>query len=84
MSQLPEHNLLTTLLDQQKRLCFNYHPEREATLKILKQAAVKRYSTNDCAWVKQQHLFARRQGPNELLSDYIDDMHELFSGLNMA
>ena len=47
-------------------------------------ALVKRYSTKDRAWVKRCRLVARRQGPNELLSDYINDMHELFSGLNMA
>ena len=45
---------------------------------------VKRYSTKDRAWVKRGRLVGRRQGPNELLSDYINDMHELFSGLNMA
>ena len=42
------------------------------------------YSTKDHAWVKRRRLVARRQGPNELLSDYINEMHELFSGLNMA
>lgn len=45
---------------------------------------VKRYSTKDRVWVKRQRLVARRQGPNELLTDHINEMHELFSGLNMA
>ena len=34
---------------------------------------------------KPQRLFTRRQKPNDwLLSDYIDGMHELFSGLQVA
>ena len=54
------------------------------SVNALKQALVKRYSTKDRAWIKRRHWVARRQGPNELLSDYVNDMHELFSGLNMA
>lgn len=43
---------------------------------------MKRYATKDRTWVKRQRLITRRQGPNELLSDCINDMHELFSGLH--
>ena len=83
MSPPQEHSLLTILLDQRKLLCLNCH-QTSGNYNALKQALVKRYSTKDCAWVKRRHLVARHQGPNELLSDYINDMHELFSGLNMA
>ena len=81
MSLPQEHSLLTILLDQQKLLCLNCHQTSVDTITL---ALVKRYSTKDRAWVKRGRLVARRQGPNELLSDYINDMHELFSGLNMA
>ena len=83
MSPPQEHSLLTILLDQRKLLCLNCY-QTSGNYNALKQALVKRYSTKDCAWVKRRHLVARHQGPNELLSDYINDMHELFSGLNMA
>ena len=83
MSPPQEHSLLTILLDQRKLLCLNCH-QTSGNYNALKQALVKRYSTKDCAWVKRRHLVTRHQGPNELLSDYINDMHELFSGLNMA
>ena len=81
MSLPQEHSLLTILLDQQKLLCLNCHQTSVETITL---ALVKRYSTKDRAWVKRCRLVARRQGPNELLSDYINNMHELFSGLNMA
>ena len=81
MSLPHEHSLLTILLDQQKLLCLNCHQTSVETITL---ALVKRYSTKDRAWVKRCRLVARRQGPNELLSDYINNMHELFSGLNMA
>ena len=81
MSLPQEHSLLTILLDQQKLLCLNCHQTSVDTITL---ALVKRYSTKDRAWVKRCRLVARRQGPNELLSDYINNMHELFSGLNMA
>ena len=63
---------------------FELPPDERGDYDTLKQALVKGYSTKDRAWVKRRRLVARRQGPNELLSDYINDMHELFSGLNMA
>ena len=81
MSLPHEHSLLKILLDQQKLLCLNCHQTSVETITL---ALVKRYSTKDRAWVKRCRLVARRQGPNELLSDYINNMHELFSGLNMA
>ena len=81
MSLPQEHSLLTILLDQQKLLCLNCHQTSVETITL---ALVKSYSTKDRAWVKRCRLVARRQGPNELLSDYINNMHELFSGLNMA
>ena len=83
MSLPQEHSLLKILLDQQK-LLFELVPDERGDYNTLKQALVKSYSTKDRAWVKRCRLVARRQGPNELLSDYINDMHELFSGLNMA
>ena len=63
---------------------FELLPDERGNYNASKQALLKRYSTKDRAWVKRRRLVARRQGPNELLSDYINDMHELFSGLNMA
>ena len=63
---------------------FELPPDERGNYNAIKQALVKRYSTKDRAWVKRRRLVARRQGPNELLSDYINEMHELFSGLNMA
>lgn len=63
---------------------FELPPEERGDFDTLKQALVKRYSTKDRVWVKRQRLVARRQGPNELLTDHINEMHELFSGLNMA
>lgn len=45
---------------------------------------MKHYATKDRTWVKRQRLITRRQGPNEQLSDYINDMHELFSGLQVT
>ena len=45
---------------------------------------MKRYATKDRTWVKRQRLITRRQGPNELLSDCVNDMHELFSGLHIG
>ena len=83
MSLPQEHSLLKILLDQQK-LLFELVPDERGDYNTLKQALVKSYSTKDRAWVKRCRLVARRQGPNELLSDYINDMHELFSGLNMV
>ena len=83
MSLPQEHSLLKILLDQQK-LLFELVPDERGDYNTLKQALVKSYSTKDRAWVKRCRLVARRQGPNELLSDYINNTHELFSGLNMA
>ena len=50
----------------------------------LKQALKRRYSTKDRAWVRRQRLVSRKQGQHEPLSDYINEMHELFSGLEMG
>ena len=50
----------------------------------LKQAQTRRYSTKDRTWVKRQLLVSRRQEANETLTDYINGMHELFSGLNRS
>ena len=57
--------------------------ERESFEK-LKCALMTRYATKDRTWAKRQRLISRRQGPNERLSDYINDMHELFSGLHVG
>ena len=50
----------------------------------LKQALTRRYSTKDRTWVKRQLLVFRRQEVNETLTDYINGMHVLFSGLNCS
>lgn len=76
--------LINNLAGPAETFMFELPPEERGSFMLLKQALVKRYSTKDRAWVKQRRLVARRQGPHELLSDYINDMHELFSGLNMA
>ena len=72
--------LINNLAGPAETFMFELPPEEHT----LKKALLKHYSTKDRAWVKRQRLVARRQGPSELLSDYINDMHELFSGLNMA
>ena len=50
----------------------------------LKQALKRRYSTKDRTWVRRQRLVSRKQGQHEPVSDYINEMHELFSGLDMG
>ena len=50
----------------------------------LKQALTRRYSTKDRTWVKRQLLVSKRQEANETLADYINGMHERFSGLNCS
>ena len=76
--------LINNLAGPAETFMFELPPEERGDFDTLKQALLKHYSMKDCAWVKRQHLVACRQGTNELLSDYINDMHELFSGLNMA
>lgn len=76
--------LINNLAGPAETFMFELPPEERGSFMLLKQALVKRYSTKDRAWVKRRRLVARRQGPHELLSDYINDMHELFSGLNIA
>ena len=76
--------LINNLAGPVETIMFELPPDEREDYDTLKQALVKRYSTKDRAWVKRRRLVARRQGPNELLSDYISDMHELFSGLDMA
>ena len=58
--------------------------EERENFEKLKGALMKRYATKDRTWVRRQRLFTRRQGSNERLSDYINDMHELFSGLHIG
>ena len=76
--------LINNLAGPAETFMFELPPDERGNYNAIKQALVKRYSTKDRAWVKRRRLVARRQGPNELLSDYINEMHELFSGLNMA
>ena len=76
--------LINNLAGPAETFLFELPVEERREFDTLKQALVRRYSTKDRTWVKRQRLVARRQGLNELLSDYINDMHELFSGLNMA
>ena len=46
---------------------------------------MKRYTTKDRVCVKRRLAAARRQGPHEIsIRLFINDIHELFSGLNMA
>lgn len=70
--------LINNLAGPAETFMFELAIEERRDFNTLKQALVKRYSTKDRAWVKRQRLVARRQGSNELLSDYINDMHELF------
>ena len=76
--------LINNLAGPVETFMFELPPDERGDYNTLKQALVKSYSTKDRAWVKRRRLVARRQGPNELLSDYINNMHELFSGLSMA
>ena len=76
--------LINNLAGPAETFMFELVPDERGDYNTLKQALVKSYSTKDRAWVKRCRLVARRQGPNELLPDYINNMHELFSGLNMA
>ena len=50
----------------------------------LKQSLKRRYSTKDRTWMKRQLLVSQRQESNEMLADYNNGMHELFSGLNCS
>ena len=60
-------------------------PEEETKdYERLKQALKRRYSTKDRTWVKRQLLLSRRQEANEPPSDYINGMHELFTGLDCS
>ena len=60
-------------------------PEEETKVyDRLKQALTRRYATKDRNWMKRQLLVARRQGLGESLSDYVNAMHELFSGLQCS
>ena len=76
--------LIYNLAGPAETFMFELPPDERGNYNASKQALLKRYSTKDRAWVKRRRLVARRQGPNELLSDYINDMHELFSGLKVA
>ena len=74
--------LINNLAGPAETFMFELPPDARGDYNALKQALVKRYSTKDRAWVKRRRLVSRHQGPNELLSDYINDMHELFGGLS--
>ena len=66
--------LINNLAGPAETFMFELPPEERGSFMLLKQALVKRYSTKDRAWVKRRRLVARRQGPHELLSDYINDI----------
>ena len=76
--------IINNLSGPAETFLFELPPEERESFEKLKCALMKRYATKDRTWVKRQRLITRHQGPNELLSDYINDMHELFSGLHVA
>ncbi|KAL9951078.1 hypothetical protein ACROYT_G043674 [Oculina patagonica] len=76
--------IINNLSGPAETFLFELPAEERESFEKLKSALMKRYDTKDRTWVKRQRLITRRQGSNELLSDYINDMHELFSGLQVA
>ena len=76
--------IINNLSGPAETFLFELPAEERESFEKLKCALMKRYATKDRTWVKRQRLITRRQGPKELLSDYINDMHELFSGLHVA
>ena len=76
--------VINNLSGQAETFLFELPAEERESFEKLKGALMKRYATKDRTWAKRQRLIARRQGPNELLSDYVNDMHELFGGLHLA
>ena len=63
---------------------FKLPPHERKDYASLKEALKRRYSSKDRAWVRRQRLVSRKQGQHEPLADYIHEMHELFSGLDMG
>lgn len=76
--------IINNLSGPAETFLFELPAEERESFEKLKGALMKRYATKDRTWTKRQRLIARRQGPNELLSDYVNDMHELFGGLHLA
>ena len=76
--------IINNLSGPAETFLFELPAEERESFEKLKCALMKRYATKDRTWVKRQRLITRRQGPNELLSDYINDIHELFSGLHLT
>ena len=77
-------HVINNLTGPAETFLFELRTEERNNYERLKSALMKRYATKDRIWVKRQRLISRRQGENEVLSDYINDMHELFSGLQIA
>lgn len=42
------------------------------------------HATKDRAWVRRQRLVSKKQGQHEPLAEYINEMHELFCGLEIG
>ena len=63
---------------------FEFPEDERRDYDHLKQALKRRYSTKDRTWMKRQLLVSRRQESSGTLADYINGMHELFSGLNCS
>ena len=76
--------IINNLSGPAETFLFELPAEERESFEKLKCALMKRYATKDRTWVKRQRLITRRQGPNELLCDYINDMHEIFSGLHLT
>ena len=76
--------IINNLTGPAETFLFKLPAEERESFEKLKCALMKGYATKDRTRVKRQRLITRRQGPKELLSDYINDMHEVFSGLHVA
>ena len=76
--------IINNLSGPAETFLFELPSEERESFEKLKCALRKRYATKDRTWAKRQRLISRRQRSSERLSDYINDMHELFNGLHIG
>ena len=72
---LARAQIINNLSGPAETCLFELPAEERESYEQLKCALMKPYSTKDRVWEKRQRLFNRHQCSNELLSDYIDEMH---------
>ena len=82
--QLATAQMINNLSRPAETFLLELPAEERESFEKLKCTLMKCYATKDRTWVKHQCLITQHQGPNELLSDYFNNMHELFSGLHVT